>query len=233
MTSSRLEIQTTKIRQLVDDYRTGRLVVPEFQREYVWKPSRAPRLIDSIYRGYPISTLLLWTSDIEARSRRRDPRPSRANQVCWLIDGQQRVITLSRILNGDEGIDVVFNPDEDSFRLANAATRRDSNWFHVSALLEDDSYRQIRRSLPEGARGETREAQFEKLRRVLEYEIPVVQMRDHTFDEAVDAFTRINTLGVKLKTEDIESARVAARHSGFIADEVSPFLAELRRQGVC
>jgi hypothetical protein len=231
MTSSRLEIQTTKIRQLVDDYRTGRLVVPEFQREYVWKPSRAPRLIDSIYRGYPISTLLLWTSDIEARSRRRDPRPSRANQVCWLIDGQQRVITLSRILNGDEGIDVVFNPDEDSFRLANAATRRDSNWFHVSALLEDDSYRQIRRSLPEGARGEKREAQFEKLRRVLEYEIPVVQMRDHTFDEAVDAFTRINTLGVKLKTEDIESARVAARHSGFIADEVSPFLAELRRQG--
>jgi hypothetical protein len=231
MTTPRLEIQTLKIRQIVDDYRDGRLVIPEFQREYVWKPYRAPRLLDSIYRGYPVSVLLLWTSNAEARARRRDPRPSRANQVSWLIDGQQRVITLSRILSGDEGIDVVFNPDEDSFKLANAATRRDSNWFRVSELLDDDSYRQIRRTLPEGAKGERREAQFERLRRSLAYEIPAVRMIDHSFDEAVDAFARINTLGVKLKTEDIHSARVAARHSGVIADEVTPFVSHLRGQG--
>ena len=231
MPAPRLEIQTLKIRQLVDDYRGGRLAIPEFQREYVWKPSRAPRLIDSIYRGFPISVLLLWTSDVEARARRRDPRPSRANLISWLIDGQQRVITLSRILSGDEGIDVVFSPDEDTFRLANAATRRDSNWFRVSELLDDDSYLQIRRALPEGTKSNTRESQFERLRRILDYEIPAVHMRDHSFDEVVESFTRINTLGVKLKTEDIHSARVAARHSGFIADEVSPFLAGLRRQG--
>ena len=47
---------------------------------------------------------------------------------------------------------------------------------------------------------------------------------DHSFQDAVNAFTRINTLGVRLKREDIESARVAARHSGFMADEVTPFL---------
>lgn len=63
---------------------------------------------------------------------------------------------MSRILSGDEGIDVVFNRDENSFRLANAATRRDSSWFHVSDLLDDESYRQIRRGLPEGAKGEKR-----------------------------------------------------------------------------
>ena len=51
------------------------------------------------------------------------------------------------------------------------------------------------------------------------------------FDDAVDAFTRINTLGVRLKVEDIESAKVAARHSGFIADEVVPFLENLRHHG--
>ena len=231
MQKARLEIQKLKIRQVVEDYRGGRLVIPEFQREYVWKPSRAPKLLDSIYHGFPISVLLLWTSSVEARARRRDPRPSRASSVSWLIDGQQRVITMSRILSGDEGIDVVFNPDEDQFRLSNAATRRDSNWFRVSELLDDESYRQIRRSLPEGNKGERREAQFERVRGIREYEIPAVQMVDHTFDEAVEAFTRINTLGVKLKREDIDSARVAARHSGFIADEVTPFVDELRRQG--
>jgi hypothetical protein len=231
MSDPRLEIQNLKIRQIIDDYRGGRLVVPEFQREYVWKPGRAPKLVDSIYRRFPISVLLLWTSDVETRSRRRDPRRSRAGMVSWLIDGQQRVITLSRILSGDEGIDVVFNPDEDAFRLANAATSRDSNWLRVSELLDDESYRSIRRALPEGAKGEKREAQFDRVRQILDYEIPAVRMLNYPFDDAVDAFTRINTLGVKLKMEDIESARVAARHTGFIADEVAPFVNELRGEG--
>ena len=134
---ARLENHYIKIRQLVDDYRGGRLVIPEFQREYVWKRSRAPKLVDLLYRRFPISILLLWTSDVQARSRRRDPRPTRAGLLSWLIDGQQRVITLSKVLSGDEGIDVVFNPREDQFKLSNAATRRDPNWVRVSEILDD------------------------------------------------------------------------------------------------
>ncbi|MDQ3696970.1 MAG: hypothetical protein M3373_02940 [Gemmatimonadota bacterium] len=59
----------------------------------------------------------------------------------------------------------------------------------------------------------------------------MVRMVDHSFDDAVRAFTRINTLGVRLKKEDIESAQVAARHSGFVADEVTPFLNRVRQEG--
>jgi hypothetical protein len=80
-------------------------------------------------------------------------------------------------------------------------------------------------------KGEQIESQFDRVRRILDYEVPAVRMLDYSFEDAVDAFTRINTLGVKLKAEDIESARVAARHTGFIADEVIPFIAELRTQG--
>ena len=231
MPTPRLEIQKLKIRQIIEDYQSGRLVIPEFQREYVWKPSRAPKLLDSIYRGYPVSVLLLWTSDDEPRPRRSKPRPTRSGAISWLIDGQQRVITLSRIKTGDEGIEVVFNPDEDQFRLANAATRLDSKWYRVSDLLDDEEYRRIRRKLDEGPSGAKREAQFERLRRILDYEVPAVEMCEYPFQQAVDAFERINTLGVKLKKEDVESARVAAKHSGFIADEVAPFLAKLRSQG--
>ncbi|MEW6151210.1 MAG: DUF262 domain-containing protein, partial [Pseudomonadota bacterium] len=226
-----LEIKTLKIKDIIEDYRSGRLVIPEFQREYVWKKSRAPHLIDSIYRSFPISALLLWSSDSDVRSRRRDPRPVRSRSVSWLIDGQQRVITLSRILSGDEGIEVVFNPDEDAFRLANAATRKDRNWIPVSEILDDELFRQLRKSLPDGLRGERREAKLESVRKLMQYEIPAVHMRDFSFDQAVEAFTRINTLGVKLKTEDIASARVAAKHTGFIADEVAPFVAELKGEG--
>ena len=231
MPEPRLEPQTVKVKQLVSDYRSGRVVIPEFQREYVWKPSKAPKLIDSLYRGFPISSLLLWQSAEEIRSRRRDPRPLRNASMSWLIDGQQRVITLARTLNGDEGIDVVFHPDQDEFRLANAATRNDPNWFRVSELWDDHSYRQLRRNLKGGRVDDKREAHFERVRRILDYEIPLVKMVDHTFDDAVLAFTRINTLGVRLAKADIESANVAARHSGFIAEEVVPFLDRLTRQG--
>ena len=231
MPDARLEHQAIKIRQLIDDYRAGRIVIPEFQREYVWRPRRASLLIDSLYRGYPVSSLLLWVSTEDARARRRDPRPVRAAMMSWLIDGQQRVITLSRSMSGDEGIDIVFHPDDEEFQIANAATARDANWFRLAHIWDDELYRRLRRDLPAGPKGEKREARFERVRRILDYEIPAVRMVDHSFDNAVDAFTRINTLGVKLKREDIESAKVAARHTGFIADEVAPFLAEIRRQG--
>jgi hypothetical protein len=227
----RLEHQTIEIKQLVEDYRAGRIVIPEFQREYVWHRGKAPKLIDSLYRGFPISSLLLWQSTEETRARRRDPRPKRMSVMNWLVDGQQRVITLARTLSGDEGIDVVFHPEEEEFRLANAATRQDQNWFRVSEIWDDESYRQLRRSMDGSRYADKREARFEGVRRILNYKVPLVRMVDHSFKHGVEAFKRINTLGVRLKQEDIESAEVAARHSGFIADEATPFLNDLRQLG--
>jgi len=231
MTQPQLKHETIKIRQLITDYRGGHIVIPEFQREYVWQKNKAPKLIDSLYRNFPISSLLLWQSTDNPRARRNDPHPTRSANMSWLIDGQQRVITLARTMTGDEGIEVVFHPENDEFSLANAATRKDKSWFRVADLWDGEQYRIIRRGLDSDRHADRREAAFEKVRRILDYEVPCVRMVDHTFDDAVDAFSRINTLGVRLKVEDIESAKVAARHTGFIADEVVPFLEHLRSQG--
>src|ERR1017187_5906628 len=99
-TEPRLEHQVFKVKQLIEEYPAGRIVIPEFQREYVWRKSKTPRLIDSLYRGFPISSLLLWQSAEETRARGQHPRPVRAALMNWLIDGQQRVIPLSRTMNG-------------------------------------------------------------------------------------------------------------------------------------
>jgi hypothetical protein len=232
MTTPSLKTETIKVGQLVADYRTGRIVIPEFQRDYVWRKNRAPKLIDSLYRSFPISTLLFWQSSEHARARRSSPKPSAARGMSWLIDGQQRVMTLSRVMSGDEGIEVLFNPDTDEFMLANAATRHDPNWVRVSDLFDDAIYRERRRDLPRGAKGARLEAIFEKVRDIRNYEVPVVHMVDHSFKDAVDAFTRINSLGVRLRQQDIESAQVAARHSGLIADDVVPFTERLAATGL-
>jgi hypothetical protein len=44
MAAPTLKIDTVKVSQLVADFRAGRLMIPEFQRDYVWQKSKAPRI---------------------------------------------------------------------------------------------------------------------------------------------------------------------------------------------
>jgi hypothetical protein len=227
---SRLDHRVRKIRDLVGEYHEGKLVIPEFQRDYVWKPARAPTLLDSLYRGWPISSLLVWQSDGDERveTRRDDPRAVRG-ATRWLIDGQQRIITLARIKYGDEGLDVVFHPNEQRFQRPNAASRQDPNWISVARIWEKADLSAMVKALPDNKIGRATQERLERVHEILDYEIPIVEMIDHDFTDAVEAFTRINTLGYRLNTADI--AKIAAKHSGFIRRDVAPFLKKLHDQG--
>ena len=59
--------------------------VPHFQRGQRWEPGDIAKLFDSIYKGYPIGTLLLWNR----------PGPKEA---LWVVDGQQRITALATVL---------------------------------------------------------------------------------------------------------------------------------------
>jgi hypothetical protein len=229
MPTPRLEPKTVKVGQLVDDYRSGRIAIPEFQRDYVWKKRLAPLLIDSLYKNFPISSLLFWQSAESPKARRSSRKLSRG-RMTWLIDGQQRVMTLDRVIHADEddGIDVLFNSETKEFNLANAAIRSDPRWVRLAQLFDDKSYRELRQDISAQL-----EELYDRVRDTIRnYEIPVVQMVNHSFDDAVKAFIRINSLGSGLKGADIASARAAAKHSGFIADEVVPFMDELETLGL-
>lgn len=231
MNGPNLEHRTRRVKDIVQEYLGGRLVIPEFQRDYVWKPGRAPTLLDSLVRNWPVSSLLIWQNDdADIEARRAQPRPAHG-ATRWLIDGQQRVTTLSRLFHGDEGLEVVFNAKTGQFARPNAAIKQDKTWVSVHEIWDDEAYRRLQRDLPDTAAGRKLAEQYEKVRSILEYEIPVVEMVGHAFDDAVGAFERINTLGVRLKKQDIESAQVAAKHSGFIRHQVAPFLQKLHQDG--
>ncbi len=228
---TQLKHEKVSVRELVKDFRDGRLLVPEFQREYVWRKGKAPSLIESLYRQFPISLLLVWESHDRVEVRRQDPRRAMMSTIGWLVDSQQRVTTLVRTMSGDEGIEVVFHVESELFASANAATRKDFRWVRVSDAWDDDWYRRYRRNIPEDSRGKSIEARLERLRRVLDYEVPIIRMVGYSFKDAVESFKRINYYGVRLKTEDLQSAEVAAQHAGFIRRRVSPFLSELQKRG--
>jgi Protein of unknown function DUF262 len=58
--------------------------VPEFQREFVWKPAQVCALADSLWRNFPIGPLLLW--NIRTNGDSQSP--------LWIADGQQRLTAL-------------------------------------------------------------------------------------------------------------------------------------------
>jgi len=108
------------VRELVDKVQRGELTLPEMQRRYVWTATRVRDLLDSLYRGYPSSIILVWETDEEIATRELAVKASKnptTSQKLLLLDGQQRITSLSAILSGEmvhvrnrkRPIDILFN----------------------------------------------------------------------------------------------------------------------------
>lgn len=108
------------VRELVDKVQRGELTLPEMQRRYVWPGTRVRDLLDSLYRGYPSGVILVWETDEEIATRELAVKATKSpttSQKLLLLDGQQRITSLSAILSGEpvhvrnrkRPIDILFN----------------------------------------------------------------------------------------------------------------------------
>ncbi|HWF85630.1 MAG TPA: DUF262 domain-containing protein [Vicinamibacterales bacterium] len=95
----RIETVQRPLRELVRSFTTGKILLPQFQRDYVWKPKKIRNLLDSLLMEYPIGGFYLWRPSSGAF----DPKPKKfgeGTQVInaefsgYLIDGQQRLTSL-------------------------------------------------------------------------------------------------------------------------------------------
>jgi len=48
---------------LISEIQNGVIKIPKFQREFVWSIEKTAQLLDSILKGYPIGTFILWQTD--------------------------------------------------------------------------------------------------------------------------------------------------------------------------
>ncbi len=55
------------IKQLISDLERGRIRIPSFQRGFVWNSEQVAYFIDSIYKGFPFGSILLWRTRSELR----------------------------------------------------------------------------------------------------------------------------------------------------------------------
>lgn len=113
--------QDISVESLVDMAERGELQLPEMQRRYVWRAPRVRDLLDSLYRGYPSGSILVWETDAQVPSRELQVHERSTGQEArkLLLDGQQRITSLAAVIRGKpilvrgrrRPIDILFNLD--------------------------------------------------------------------------------------------------------------------------
>jgi hypothetical protein len=143
--------QEMRVAELVNHIESGYIQKPEMQREYVWQADRVRDLLDSLYRNYPSGTILLWEADelVPVADFSIKTNDNLMRKPLLLLDGQQRLTSLSSVLRGEpiivrkkgkkttKEIEILFNlehPDE----LVTPSEIEDMPAPHLKDSMNDD-----------------------------------------------------------------------------------------------
>lgn len=90
----------------LDELRSKNYQIPTFQRDVVWDKDNVKKLWDSIYKFYPLGSILIWKTDLKLQNHREiggiqisDPDFTRT-EYQYILDGQQRTTSLLTSLYG-------------------------------------------------------------------------------------------------------------------------------------
>ncbi|MDB5854142.1 MAG: hypothetical protein JWR22_2183 [Herminiimonas sp.] len=220
--------------------KSGEIKLPRFQRPFVWKESDMLKLLDSIYRGYPIGSILIWNSSQSLRSERSilglevDVNRNISYPTNYLLDGQQRLTTLCGALFWDGSDDsskwnIHFDLEAEEFVYPR---RRDSTTlFPLNRLIDTrDFIRQCMKFDGHDRRDTFFDVSERLLKSIKDYKIAVVKIGDMTIEEVAPIFERINSTGRKLTMVDLMMA--ATWSNGFdLTDSINRIKESCAQEG--
>lgn len=137
-----------KISTILDQIDMGSIALPEFQRGYVWNRDQVRDLMYSLYRSYPVGSLLVWGTKTEQASKHaRGGDQLSSGSVKLLLDGQQRITSLYGIIRGKppkffEGnaqafTGLYFNLEDETFEFYAPLKMQDNPlWSNVTDLMQ-------------------------------------------------------------------------------------------------
>lgn len=221
-----------KYSDLISEIQKGIIKVPKFQREFVWSIEKTAKLLDSILKGYPIGTFILWQTDerindIKNVGNLNIPHTPEGAKVQYVLDGQQRITSLYAAYLGAEiqktgekkvtdYKDIVVNLDEDiedNDSQVITAEPTGEKYLPLSKVLNFsvDMYRDLSNVFNDSELGLINEysTAFKT------YEFSIVLLRKEDIDSAIEVFTRINTGGQTLTLFEIMVAKTYDEQQNF------------------
>ncbi|MGG4468467.1 DUF262 domain-containing protein [Paenibacillus alvei] len=212
------EPQSITFSTLIHDIDKGIIKIPQFQRDFVWTLEQSSKLIDSIIKGYPIGTFILWESNEKLRSVRNIggaelPETPEGSMVQYVLDGQQRMTSLYASLKGlsvkrDKGrddfsslyVDLVAG-NEEPIIITNIDNREPSEVISLYNLLNGGI----------SALAKYPQNMYAKLEdyknRLFTYRFSTILLRNASLDVATEVFTRLNVGGKSLTVFEIMVAK--------------------------
>jgi hypothetical protein len=217
------ELSTTpeKIDKIINRINSGDIRIPAFQRAYVWKQNQILELLDSVVKNYPIGSILLWSTSDKLKHTRNIAGykiPDNADEypVNYVLDGQQRISSIYATFSDKTEQDVEsaeYNPNLNLFEIYyNFSTQTFEQKNDVDASAPDVIYL---RNFLNGAKLieslKTLDSSFhndaqELYSRFINYELPVVTIKNREKSDVGNIFERINNTGTKLSTLDLMTA---------------------------
>ena len=208
------------IRGLIERIQQGTIRIPKFQRAFVWEAENVAFLMDSIYRGYPIGSVLLWRTE-EKLSAERElgtfviPEPQKKWPVDYVLDGQQRVTSLFGVFqttltpqSNEKRFEVYFDLAakegalEDQFVAWQTSEPVPESYFPLRLLLDPTPFAKRTRNLSD----EQLEIITNLQRRFQEAQIKteVIELTDR--EQIAIIFERVNRAGMRLDTFQLLTA---------------------------
>ena len=202
-----------RIEQLAQRVLMGDIVLPEFQRPFVWKRKQIIELVDSIFRNYPIGSMLVWESTQELASKRTIAdlevgERSKTYPVNYLLDGQQRLSTICGVLYWAPGDpksywNVAFDLKSLKFFHADHVEELPLHQIPLRRLADPADY--FRRLSPmDDAQLKARADLL--FNRFKDYQVALVTLGDMSINDVAPVFERINSTGTRLTIYDLMRA---------------------------
>lgn len=212
-TVTRPRVEQTRPVELVDWARRGRLRIPSFQRSFRWEREDVVKLFDSVLRGYPVGTLLMWRRPAAAARLEIGPLAVDAPEAAdayWVVDGQQRVTSLVGALAApDDTVDPRFRIfyDLEAGRFVSAGRREPvpEHWFPVRAALSNVSVLAWHRDRPWITDAELDRCD-DVIQAIRDYLLPVYVVTGDDEHAVREMFDRLNNSGHRLTQAEIFDA---------------------------
>ena len=216
--------EVMSIQDLLSQIGHGEILLPEFQRGYVWNRDQVRGLMQSLYRRHPTGHLLTWRT--YRPSLVRGAQKSGNGHSMLLLDGQQRLTTLYVLFRGEaplfyEGealyFDLHFNMQTEEFRFYQKTLMGNNPaWIGVHEFLSQGLTGLLERveQLPEEQRAVVHQnlARLSRLDGIRNYTYTVDQVSGDEFsvEQVVDIFNRINRAGTPLTKADLALAHICS-----------------------
>ena len=206
---------TIDVEQLAKWAWEGRIRIPHFQRPLRWQRDDVIKLFDSILRGYPVGSLLLWKRHADAETVQLGALSVAAPEMpdaLLVVDGQQRITALANALHPEGQADERFRISYDLRKKTFVPTPRDISRGDVIPLPVIFDLREVLRWFADHPEVIDQVNAVNEITQVIrQFAIPAYEVEQEDPEVLEDIFDRLNSYGKRLTRSEIFSALNAGK----------------------